>query len=96
MFPTLLVILTRLPMTPASASDANQPSNTPMPVSLKPLRSTRITTSRREAPNATRTPISCARCETSYRMRPQIPIAASSTAAPAKSDSSVSLSEAGQ
>ena len=40
MFPTLLVILTRLPMTPASASDANQPSNTPMPVSLKPLRST--------------------------------------------------------
>src|SRR5688572_349061 len=66
-----------------------RPHTIPATASANPWPTTSLTTSRRVAPSATRTPISTVRCATPNEITPYVPIAASSSASPAKAPSSM-------
>src|SRR6185369_17433737 len=53
-----------------NANDATSPATTPATPSTIPLLTTSLSTSKRCAPSAIRTPISCVRCKTEYDITP--------------------------
>ena len=71
-------------MTRVSASDPPRPKTTPTTINLRPSTRTTLTTSRRCAPRAMRTPISCVRSDIEKEITPYNPIAVRSIATPAK------------